>query len=206
MSKVIIGLAGQAASGKDTVAGFLLPLLNNMGNFSFVRDSFAGNVKKIFAQAFKVDLDFIEDWKRKEQAPQSFLVSVRKGLQMIGDGFRQIKSDVWIEFVLKDPVNDLVISDVRYCNEAINIKRRQGLNICLIRPDMINNDQNDSEKIMGQIACHFADMGYDGPIVYDELYPMFDYFLINDGDLKKLEDRVTNQLFPFIKSKVDNLT
>jgi hypothetical protein len=206
MSKTIIGLAGQAASGKDTVANILIPHLNQISGFTFVRNSFAGNVKKIFAQAFGVDLDFIEEWKRKDVAPQNFLVPVRRGLQMIGDGFRQIKSDVWIEFVLKNPQNDLVISDVRYCNEALQIKKYQGINVCLIRPDMMNNDTNDSEKIMGQIALHFDRMGYDGSIVYDENYPMFDYFLKNDGDLKKLEDRVVNELLPYIKSKIGVLS
>ncbi len=202
MAKFVIGLAGQAAAGKDTVANILIPLLNKIGKFSFTRESFAGNVKKIFCQAFKVDLDFVEEWKRKENAPPGFLVPVRNGLQMIGDGFRQVKSDIWIDYVLNNPKSDLVISDVRYCNEAVAIRKMQGLNICILRPDKINNDQNDSEKIIGQVALHFDRMGYDGPVVYDETYPMFDYFLKNDGDIPKLENRVVNQLLPWIIEKL----
>jgi len=202
MNKLIIGLAGQAAAGKDTVADILIPELNKIAGYDFVRDSFAGNVKKIFAQAFQVDLPFIESWKRSPTPPHGFLIPVRKGLQLIGDGFRQIKSDVWIDYVLENQQHDIVVSDVRYCNEAVNIKKKQGINIVLIRPDKMNNDDNDSEKIIGQVALHFEKMEYNGPITYNQTYPMFDYFLKNDGDLDRLRNRVINNLLPFIVSKM----
>lgn len=202
MDKIIIGIAGQAAAGKDTLADFLIPEINKLINSKIEKASFAGNVKKIFANAFGVTHEFIEEWKRISSPPPNFLIPVRKGLQLIGDGFRQIKSDVWIDFVLSNPLNNIIISDVRYCNEAIKIKQKGGLNILIYRANTFNNDDNDSEKIIGNIAKYFENKGENGIINFDENYPMFDYFIQNDGTLDDLKEKATKHLLPFIMGTV----
>jgi len=202
MEKFIIGLAGQASCGKDTVAAILIPLLNKISKYNFVQSSFSYNVKKIFSETFHVNTDFIEEWKRKPECPSGFNLNVRQSLQQIGDGFRKIKSDVWIEAVLHNPTTDLVISDVRYCNEAIKISKMNGINIIMLRPGHENNDLNDSEKIIGQIAAEFRSKNYDGELVYDEIYPMFNYFLVNDGSLEDLRKKVQDLLLPYLIKKM----
>ena len=42
--------------------------------------------------------------------------------------------------------------------------------------------------------------GVDG-VISDPNYPMFDYYLKNDGDILSLEEKITKQLIPFIIEK-----
>lgn len=202
MQNIIVGLFGQAASGKDTVAAMIAPRLINYIDYDrplITRVAFANNVKKIFCDYFGVDTAFIEQWKRNPEPPPGFLMSVRQGLQMIGDGFRKIKPSVWIDKVL-NKMENVVITDGRYLNEAKTIKEKGGIVVLLDRPTHRNKDQNDSEKIMGEVTDYFANEKVDG-VISDPNYPMFDYYLKNDGDISSLEEKVTKQLIPFIIEK-----
>jgi len=204
MKNIIVGLFGQAACGKDTVAGILTPKLWQYVDYEkpLVRKvAFAYNVKKIFCDYFDVDMDFIEQWKRNPEPPPGFLMNVRQALQMIGDGFRKVKSSVWIDKVI-DKVANVVITDGRYLNEANTIKQKGGINVLINRPSHRNNDQNDSEKIMGEVSDYFATEETDG-IVSDPNYPMFDYCLKNDNNIQSLENKVVNSLIPFIIQKFE---
>src|SRR3990167_3977741 len=101
MSK-LISIFGQLSSGKDCLADYLVNRLNErqmIGEFS--RSAFANAVKKVYQDAFGVDRDFVEKWKRIPEPPPGMNINVRKGLQFIGDGFRRIKSDIWIEIALR---------------------------------------------------------------------------------------------------------
>lgn len=204
MKNIIIGLFGQAAAGKDTIADFLIPIFNkHMDENKHVlrKVAFAYNVKKIFCDYFDVDFDFIEKWKRNPEPPPDFLMNVRQSLQMIGDGFRKVKSSVWIDKLINKASN-VVITDGRYINEANAIKQKGGINILINRPSHRNNDQNDSEKIMGEVSDYFYHRSSCGAIV-SEKYPMFDYFLNNDGDIQDLENKVFKNLFPYLVQKFD---
>src|SRR4051812_9353848 len=101
----VIALAGQLCVGKDEVADYLVQRLNGRYDRDdpaervrrafpdrrrWERASFAGAVKKVFCDAFGVDLAFIEAWKRNPAPPPGMLMPVRQALQFIGDGFRQI--------------------------------------------------------------------------------------------------------------------
>lgn len=202
MKNIIIGLFGQAAAGKDTVADILIPLLNQFKDENkpaLRKAAFAYNVKKIFCDYFDVDFNFIEQWKRNPEPPPGFTMSVRQSLQMIGDGFRKVKSSVWIDKLI-NKAHNVIITDGRYLNEANAIKQKGGINILINRPLHRNNDQNDSEKIMGEVSDYFYHRSSCGAIV-SEKYPMFDYFLNNDGDIQSLENKVVNSLIPFIIQK-----
>jgi len=204
MKNIIIGLFGQAACGKDTIANILTPRLWQYIDYEkpLVRKvAFAYNVKKIFCDYFDVDMDFIEQWKRNPEPPPGFLMNVRQSLQMIGDGFRKIKSSIWIDKVI-DKVANVVITDGRYLNEANTIKQKGGINILVNRPSHRNNDQNDSEKIMGEVSEYFTTKNVCGYLV-SEKYPMFDYCLNNNGDIQDLEKKVVNSLIPFIIKKFE---
>ncbi len=202
MKNIIIGLFGQAASGKDTVADMIIPLLNQHmdENKAAVRKvAFAYNVKKIFCDYFDVDFNFIEQWKRNPEPPPGFLMTVRQSLQMIGDGFRQVKASVWIDKLINKASN-VIITDGRYINEAHAIKQKGGINILVNRPSHRNDDQNGSEKTMGEVSDYFLDKGIEG-LISDKTYAMFDYHLKNDGDIVNLEDKVANNLINFIIQK-----
>jgi hypothetical protein len=199
MKNIIIGLFGQAAAGKDTVADMLIDLLNNFKdeNKPVLRKiAFAYNVKKIFCDYFDVDFNFIEQWKRNPESPPGFSMNVRQSLQMIGDGFRKVKNSVWIDKLINKASN-VIVTDGRYLNEAIAIRQKGGINILINRPSHRNNDQNDSEKIMGEVSEYFTDKKVSGYLI-SEKYPMFDYCLNNDGNLKDLENKISDDLIHFI--------
>jgi uridine kinase len=184
MKNIIVGLFGQAASGKDTVAGMLAPRLWQYIDHEkplVTKIAFAYNVKKIYCDYFDVDFDFIEEWKRNPEPPPGFSMNVRQALQMIGDGFRKVKNSVWIDKVL-NKMQNVIITDGRYLNEAKAIKEKDGIVILIDRPSHRNADQNDSEKIMGEASDYFGNKDANG-IIADSNYPMFDYYIKNDSNL-----------------------
>lgn len=141
----LIGIAGQAQMGKDTLADRLCIKLNESGG-NWERAAFAAGVKKVFCETFAVDIEFVEKWKVISENPQGFDMPVRKALQFIGDGFRQIQPDIWLDLVFRNKNRSLIVSDVRYINEFTRIKKEGGLNIIIARPDKFNEDPNPSES------------------------------------------------------------
>jgi rhodanese-related sulfurtransferase len=149
----VIGVGGQAQNGKDTLADYLRTILNeSIGYNVWKRDAFASNVKRIFCESMGVDAAFIEKWKTNSEPPPEFDMAIRKGLQFIGDGFRKIKGNIWVDMLfdrMKDPT---IISDVRYPNELDIVRKKGGVNILIIRPDRLNDDPNGSESFMRTLA------------------------------------------------------
>src|SRR4051812_2043638 len=108
---LLIGFAGQRRIGKDTASNHLYDLLNKtkvLGEWK--RGSFGLAVKKILSEHFNVSLEFIEEWKVKDEAPPGFDGPIRDGLTKIGDGWRDTKADIWIRKLLDDNKNNLIIS------------------------------------------------------------------------------------------------
>jgi hypothetical protein len=193
---MIIGVAGQARFGKDEISNFLAKKLD------YARSAFANNVKNIFCDTFNVDLDFVEKWKVVSECPPGFDMTVRKSLQFIGDGFRKIKSDVWVELVFRDNPKKIVISDIRYCNELISIKKNKGINILLWRPNFENNDANESEAQIKKIIEWFSSQKVEGRVTdilkNDAPYgcEFVDYFIINNGTLDDFFNKVERYIIP----------
>lgn len=163
----VIGIGGQLACGKDTLADYLANRLNTLlirePYIPWKRIGFAHAVKKVFMDSFNVSWDFIEEWKRKDEAPPGFDKNIRKSLQFIGDGFRQIRSNIWIETAFRENVPK-IISDVRYLNEARAIRAHGGLTVLVWRPGYENNDPNPSESQIKPTVDWFAESGYDGDV------------------------------------------
>jgi len=202
----IIGIFAQLAGGKDTVANHLVKNLNDFGLVpKWKRLGFADAVKHVFMQSFDVTWDWIEEWKRKDEVPPGFDLTVRKGLQHIGDGFRKIQSDVWIRTALRNGERS-VISDGRYLNEAKMIKEQGGFNILLWRPGFENNDPNPSESQIKPYIDFAASQYGEGPM--SDLPPIvpappgfsdFDYFLINNGTIEDLYAKIDNKLMQYLQ-------
>ena len=204
----VIGVAGQAQNGKDTLADYLAKVLNKADeNYLNVwyRQAFASNVKKVFCDAFGVDNGFIEKWKVKEELPPGFDKPVRKSLQFIGDGFRQIKSSIWLDLVFKDDINK-IISDTRYVNEFRRVKREGGLNILICKPDRINSDSNGSEAEIRPYVDYFLSITEERFTVVKDLIltdapeftEEFDVFIKNDGTVEDLYNVIDEKLVPFV--------
>lgn len=218
----IIGVAGQLAQGKDVLCDELCKILNQrlVDSHSaekqsdlWERGSFALAVKKVFMMGFGVDLDFIEQYKRLEEAPPGYKKNIRKSLQFIGDGFRQIKDNIWIEIALREDKN-LIFSDCRYHNEAKAIKGYGGITVLLYRPGYLNDDPNPSESQIKPVVEWCASNITEGLISpqllnFDD-FPIeikdYDYFFINDaGNLSDLYSKIRLQLVPYVEEVYKNV-
>lgn len=204
MTMKVIAAYGQCANGKDTMCDDLLPLLNDKTNCSWERGAFANAVKDTFSRSFNVDREFIEKWKRINEAPDGFLVPIRQALQKIGDGFRQIVPDIWIQIALRAEKN-LIISDGRYINESKAVREKNGINILVYRNGFLNNDPNPSEAQLRPLLEYAEKHLPDGPIDLTGLnqYPdglsYFDVFIKNDSDRDSFLKKSRTLLLPLIK-------
>ena len=99
-----IAIIGKICSGKTNTADILIGLNND-----FQKLSFACKVKSIAVELF--------DMKKKD----------RKLLQQIGTYMREIDTDVWANYIVKQSkkYNYVVIDDLRYKNEYDLLKKNR---------------------------------------------------------------------------------
>lgn len=202
----VICVSAQLCMGKDVTCDYLVESLNASSNNVWQRTSFADSVKKIYEIAFGVDRDFIENWKRNSTPPDGMLKNVRQGLQFIGDGFRTIKSDIWIDIALRDESKNICISDGRYINEAKAVKEKNGITILLYRPGFLNDDPNPSESQLRPLLDWASKNLQTGPIDLSQLREVevpeglqyFDYFLVNDGEIEDLHKKIDELIVPYV--------
>ncbi|HUU94729.1 MAG TPA: hypothetical protein VM487_03245 [Phycisphaerae bacterium] len=138
----IVGLAGEAGSGKDLAAAYL-------ELYGFTRIAFADAVKTS-----------IDDIARRELLKHDL---ARNLWQEMGDAGRETCTDLWIALALAKMVmvhrklglNRFVISDVRYPNEAAAIWTWGGKIITIDRPGARAggkiNRRHSSETSVAQI-------------------------------------------------------
>lgn len=149
---MIIGLSGYARSGKDTVANFLVE------NHGFTRLSFAEPMREALlrlnptitvAGVQGVVLSSVVKslgWERlKELSPD-----VRGLLQRLGTevGREMFGENFWVDYLINkalDIKGSVVISDVRYLNEADSIKLMNGQIWRVNRPNVEAANSHPSE-------------------------------------------------------------
>lgn len=200
----ILGLAGQARAGKDSAADYLVQRLNDLSVLkSWIRGSLAHSVKKIFAENFGVSLEFIEEWKTKTEIPEGFNAPIRDGLTKIGDGWRDMKHDIWMSKLFEHNDRNLVVSDVRYINETNAIRgksdlkymnRYKGITALIWRPGHENNKQSRSEQELMPFVNALKEQP-SGPIENTDI--PFDLWLRNNGTLDQWHDKVDKIVIPF---------
>lgn len=193
MTQKIVCFCGQMAVGKDEAADHLFRKLD------WNRTAWGNNVKFVYMESFGVSREFIEQWKRQDESPPGFYKNIRESLMFIGDGFRQMNPNVWVDWLFRDfPTQDLIISDGRYFSECDAVRSRGGINVAVWRPGYENNIDHPSEsQLKPEIIRLVKKYGSSGPIKDDGV---FDYLLLNDGDLSKLFTLVEEDLVPYINS------
>ena len=213
----IIAFAAQMRNGKDTAADYLAKKLNssitvhrnNMGYpvipLLWERQSFANAVKNVFETSFDVDREFVEEWKSKPTSPDDFEMPIRQALQFIGDGFRKIKSNIWIDIALRSETPK-ILSDARYINELKTVYQKGGINVLLWRPGFENNDPCASEAEVMPIVNWASKTQKEGRIVHalgdmPQGAQYIHYFLKNDGDVDDLLKKVDEYLLPAVRKR-----
>lgn len=215
MSYVTIACGGQLLSSKDTVSDYLATRLNELCLTPWKRNAFANKVKEVFEQSFGKDREWIEKWKRLDMVPPGFKKNVRQCLIGIGDGFRQMNNNIWIERAFENQESHQIISDCRYINECNYIREKGGITILLWRDGYMNNMQSPSEqefmpfirKCLDTQSCSTGEdrwKPFEGEVGPGLEIP-FDFFIRNEGGLDDLYRKVDNLLIPFIRKKYGHL-
>lgn len=161
---IIIGISGKKGSGKDTFATFLEDKLVTKYNLKVVHKAFADNLKKCCA-ILSGQFDWVfYDQDNKDKKAGLLNITNRELMQKFGDLTRQLDPDIWIKLALnldfKSEPDILIITDVRYKNEAKAIKDRGGI---LIR---IKSNRSVED-------CHISETDLDN-------YTDFDLEIINN--------------------------
>lgn len=148
---MIVGLIGLAGAGKDTAALALTSI-------GYRRLAFADQLKYLAAQ---MGWNGVKDEKG------------RKLLQDLGMAARQYNPNVWIERVANHPAftykNPMVITDVRFANEAEWVLKNGGILIRIVRIGL-ECDSHISETKQAEIAV--------------------DYEVSNDGSIEELHNKI----------------
>ena len=145
---LIIGIHGKIGSGKDTVAR---EIVKAFPEYNFRRVSFGYNVKKIVSILTGIDMRTILSRKIKTFYLESWNMTVGEMFQQVGtNALRDVlNKDTWI-FSLFNSIKDgenIIITDVRFLNEANSIINRGGFLIKITGdPKKVNkNDTRDLE-------------------------------------------------------------
>lgn len=154
----LIGITGFKRCGKDTTGLYLI------NNYNYVKYSFAGALKSACSEIFMFDYEQTEGSK-KEDFDERWNINPRKVFQRFGteifrDSLEQffpemkhLKNNFWIyrfkiwyqEQIRKNPDVRIVVTDVRFKNEADIIKELGGIIIKVSRKNIMNNDEHASE-------------------------------------------------------------
>lgn len=149
---MIIGLSGYAQSGKDTVAQILVE------HYGFERVAFADKIRE-FCYAMnpvvghvaneETILRHVVDRDGWDEAKQ--VGGIRRMLQNVGIAAREVFGEkFWIEQALTgiNPTENIVITDVRFTNEARAIKEYESSQIWRIKRlgvQAVNSHVSESE-------------------------------------------------------------
>lgn len=160
---MIIGLSGYARSGKDSIAKVLVD------NYGFIRLAFADPVRELLLEIDPIldkgnRLSSLVDeygWDIAKAQPE-----VRRLLQTLGFGARKIFGDnFWVDQVINQFGHswwgydtNVVITDVRFTNEAQGIKGKGGQLWRVNRPGVkaINDHISESELDNYPVDCIFV--------------------------------------------------
>jgi hypothetical protein len=194
----VVSLGGQIFSGKNHIAELLYPnLVYPKLCLHSEKVAFADEVKNTLCRLKKVTREFIEFWKRKEELPPGFSITMRETLILIGDGLQKIDPKIWIDHVLP-PTYPLLITDQRYDLEAQAVVEGGGFPILIYRPGFENEINNNSESELLKNVKRFLDLGYSGLLPKEE--KLFRYFLINDCENDRLLEKINLDLLPNIRN------
>jgi hypothetical protein len=184
-NSLVIGVAGVAGAGKDTVAMHLSQ------NHSFSRLAFADPLKEVCSALYGIPLAKFHDRSEKEVVDPYWNKSPREIAQWVGTELirQNLSQDHWIkrmEYELQQkPKNRICVSDVRFQNEIEYLTQKpNGFIIHLIRPGI------------GPINSHVSDQ--IDKLVYD---PQWTYQVINDGSISDLLSRI-NEVMEMITERV----
>jgi len=185
----IIGLSGPKGSGKSVVADYLI-------KNGYIEYAFAEPLKRAIQNIFMLEDEQL--WGSKKELTDEFWgVSPRSLMQTIGtDIFRERLGDlchgfgnsenIWVrcfeKWLQKLNTNNIVVSDIRFVNEAEKIKELGGKIYYISRNNKINDySLHSSESSMELRLNDYIDCKINNNGTIPELYNQF-HFAISSID------------------------
>ena len=157
---MLIGLVAGKQSGKSTFADYLTK------EYKFEQIAFADPIK----DGVKIFFDFSDEQMEgvlKEVVDQRWGISPRRALQIIGTdifrkhlpntvpGLSQLGDKFWLErfkiWYRKNMDKNIIVSDIRFPNEAQLIRDMGGVVVKIKRVGLKNNDKHISETLIDKI-------------------------------------------------------
>ena len=135
MMKRLIGVCGKAGAGKDTVGKYLV------SNYGYQSYAFASGMRRAVEAMFDIPLSTLEDRKKKEEVVPWIGLSPRRLMQLLGTeyGRNLVHEDIWIRHMIRrwellpDNCAGMVITDVRFDNEASAVTQLGGTLVEIVR-------------------------------------------------------------------------
>lgn len=190
---MIVGLTGKKGSGKDTVGSYLVE------QHGFARVSFAEPLKSSVAALLGISVEQIEQWKNDPYAVVGFGLKVEDGW-IVGDEmtFRQFLQrygteahrdvfgdDFWTEqgkWAIRDAMakgaTDVVVTDVRFDNEADAIRSMGGCIVRVYRPEAEHSDDSHASEQLPQ-----ADFALVNDQSFEYLYDQAERYIVEQAPI-----------------------
>jgi hypothetical protein len=171
---MLIGISGKKFSGKDEAAKMICLMTDHNWKIRKFSDSL-----KVMVSHLLKDYDFLIRWEQDRDYRDEFLpawgMTRREILQKVGtDAMRNnFHQNVWVISALADykpELDNILITDVRFPNEADHIKKLGGIVVRLDRPGT-KTDNHESETALDN-------------------YKDFDHVIKNNGTLFQFQDKI----------------
>lgn len=183
LKPLLIGLVGHKGSGKNLSADFICAAFPQ-----FHQDAFANTLKEVCAAIFGLTEQEMHDPATKEQRLERYpFQSPREIMQKMGtEAVRSNWPEAWIEAISRriKMYPNIVITDVRFSNEAEMIRERGGKLVRISRPRVTPENEKDlhaSETVQDKIEV--------------------DKELLNDGSPGLLRARVLAAVWELLEEK-----
>ena len=168
----IIGISGKKGSGKDTFAQFLKEELEKQLGKTVKVDSFAANLKQCCAILSGQSSCVFYNQNLKDKKANFLSLTNRELMQKFGDLTRSLDKDIWIKSLfnkyLDNPPEYLIVSDVRFKNEAAHINKLGGI-LIRIESDRIKEDYHISETELDNYPNFDLEISNNKSLTLEEL-------------------------------------
>lgn len=180
---MIIGMTGLAGAGKDTVAKYLADY------YGFTVVSFAYPLYQAISAVTGLTIEDLHDREIKEKPLKSLGKSPRELLQSLGTdwGRNMIHKNMWVAVAMErisrltEEGKHVVVTDVRFDNEAVALRLAGGLIWRVSRPG--------AQSCQGACANHPSEKGVSDDLVNDDI--------VNDSTLDYLRARADFHLLQY---------
>lgn len=187
MNKKIIGFHGLAFSGKDTAALAIKSLEPNTDLFAF-----ASPLKEACKILFNFTYEQLHDPIMKEKIDECWGKSPRQIMQWLGTDILRthINQDFFVmnmkQKIESSKANYIVVSDIRFDNEAEFIKAMGGKVIKIIRSDAKTTDHSE----------HITEKGISSDLI--------DTIIENNGSIEEFQNTVKFVVKHFLFDDISN--